>query len=352
VNRGSDNRDLLRDRGGFTLIEIIFALVILSIALAGVFSTFNSQHKSYIVQNEVAQMQESVRGGVLYMEDDLRNAACIPSLNLSLPPELFGGTVPISLVSGLGVADGGVNGPDGIFVVSLQSGLTSLASSAGVSVGVSDSLDVTSVQDWQAGDIAIVYNDTAASFVFITGVQDSSTRLNHNSGSSASGIFDAYNNNKLGANFDAGTSVAKLRYSRYAIDSSTPEHPRLVRTYLDNTAHFTSDIVADDIEDMQIRLGVYVFDNVTGTGTITWRDGDHFISTPSDLARVRQVRIQLVGRTSSADPSWDEGPYYDRDDEGPNSTGFNRSTGITGYEHHRRRPIKQVIYLRNTGAVQ
>jgi prepilin-type N-terminal cleavage/methylation domain-containing protein len=346
VNRGSGNRELLHCRGGFTLIEIIFALVILSIALAAVFSTFNSQQKSYVVQNAVAQMQESVRGGMLYMEDDLRNAASIPSLNLSLPPELFGGSVPVSLVSGLGVADGGANGPDGIFVVSLQSGQTTLASEAGVSVGVSDSLDVTSVEDWQVGDIALVYNDTIASFCFITGVQESPTRLTHNSGSSSAGIFDDYNNNKLGTSYSAGTSVSRIRYSGYSIDSSTPEHPRLIRTYLDNTAHFTFDIVADDIEDMQVRLGVY--DNVTGI--ITWRDGSHFTTTPSDLAKVRQMRIQLIGRTSIADPSWDEGPYYNRDDEGPNSTGFNRSTGITGYDHQRRRPIEQVIYLRNTGA--
>ncbi len=120
MNRASDDRELLRGRGGFTLIEIVFALVILSIALAVVFSTFNSQHKSYIVQNAVARMQENVRGGMLYMEDDLRNAASVPSLTLNLPPELFGGTAPVSLVAGLGVTDGGPNGPDGIFVVSLH----------------------------------------------------------------------------------------------------------------------------------------------------------------------------------------------------------------------------------------
>lgn len=339
MNRVSDNRELLRGRGGFTLIEIIFALVILSIALAAVFSTFNSQHKSYVVQNAVAQMQENVRGGMLYMEDDLRNAASIPSLNLSLPPELFGGSVPVSLVSGLGVADGGANGPDGIFVVSLQSGQTKLASEAGVSVGVSDSLDVTSVVDWQVGDIALVYNDTLASFCLITGVQESSTRLTHNSGSAAAGIFDDYNNNKLGTSYSAGTNVARIRYSGYSIDSSTPQHPRLVRKYLDNTAHFTSDIVADDIEDMQILLGVY--DNTTGS--ITEHDGSYFTgANASKLASVRQIRIQLVGRMASPDPAWTEAPYY--------SARYNRTGGITGYDHHRRRPIEQVIYLRNTGA--
>jgi Tfp pilus assembly protein PilW len=59
-------------------------MVILSISLAAIFSTFNSQHKSYVVQNAVAQMQENVRGGMLYIEDDLRNVASNPSLNLNL----------------------------------------------------------------------------------------------------------------------------------------------------------------------------------------------------------------------------------------------------------------------------
>jgi hypothetical protein len=44
------------------------------------------------------------------------------------------------------------------------------------------------------GDIALVYDGTKASFVFITGVQVL-TRLTHNSGSSSAGIFDDYNNN-------------------------------------------------------------------------------------------------------------------------------------------------------------
>jgi prepilin-type N-terminal cleavage/methylation domain-containing protein len=338
MNRVSDNRELLRGRGGFTLIEIMIALVILSIALAAVFSTFNSQHKSYIVLNGVAQMQENVRGGMLYIEDELRNAASIPSLNMSLPPELFGGSVPISLVSGLGVADGDGNGPDRIFVISLQAGQTALASEAGVSVGVSDSLDVTSVEGWQAGDIAIVYNDTIASFVFITGVQESSTRLTHNSGSSVSGIFDGFNNNKLGVSYGVGTSVARIRYSGYSIDNSAPAHPRLVRTYLDNNANFTSDIVADDIEDMQMLLGIY--DNTTGA--ITEKDGSYFTgANASKLASVRQIRIQLVGRMASPDPAWTEGPYY--------NARYNRIGGIAGFDHHRRRPIEQVIYLRNTG---
>jgi hypothetical protein len=57
------------------------------------------------------------------------------------------------------------------------------------------------------------------------------------------------------------------------------------------------------------------------------------------LANVRQIRIQLVGRTASPDPAWNEGPYF--------TARYNRTGGITGYDHHRRRPIETVIYLRN-----
>jgi prepilin-type N-terminal cleavage/methylation domain-containing protein len=333
VNRVSDNRELLRGRGGFTLIEIMIAVAILSIALAAVFSTFDSQHKSYVVQNGVAQMQENVRGGMLYIEDELRNAASIPSLNLSLPPALFGGSVPISLVSGLGVADGGVGGPDGIFIISLQSGQTTLASNSGESVPVQADTDVASLEGWEAGDLAIVYDGTNASFVFVTGVQDSPTRFNHHS--IAGSIFGQ---NKLNYDYGVGTSVARIRYSGYSIDNSTPAHPRLLRTYLDNNANFTSDIVADDIEDMQLLLGIY--DNTTGA--ITEKDGSWFTgANASQLASVRQIRIQLVGRMASPDPAWTEGSYY--------NARYNRTGGIAGYDHHRRRSIEQVIYLRNTG---
>jgi Tfp pilus assembly protein PilW len=315
----------------------MIALAILAIALTAVFSSFSSQQKSYIVQNAVAQLQESVRGGMLYMEDDLRSAASVPGLNLSLPPELFGGSVPVSLASGLGVADGGASGPDSIYLISLQSGQTTLTgNTSGVAVAVQADTDVASVADWQAGDLAIVYDGTNASIVFVTGVQESPTRFNHHP--IAGSIFGQ---NKLNYEYGAGTNVARIRYSGFSIDSSTPAHPRLVRTYLDNNANLTSDIVADDIEDMQVLLGVY--DNTTAT--ITEHDGSYFTgANASKLASVRQIRIQLVGRVASPDPAWNEGPYY--------NARYNRTGGIDNavYGHHRRRPIEQIIYLRNTGA--
>ena len=341
VNRAPGNRDLLRARGGFTLIEIMIALTILSIALAAIFSTFNSQHKSYIVQNAVAQMQENVRGGMLYMEDDLRNAASNPALD-NLPPVqkgVFGGTEDIYIVSGIGLSDGGANGPDSIFLVSTvsgQEGRTTLQSTPGESIGYAADTDVTSTEGWQIGDIAFCYDDRYAKLLYITNVQNSPTRLNHH-GMDGSSWFD---NNKLEYPFEAGsTTCVRARLSGYFIKNNpTTGHPQLVRTFFDNAANLTTDsweIVADDIEDMQVLFGV--FD--PATGAIAEYDGSHFNANPSELKKVRQIRIQLVGRTASPDPAWNEGPYY--------NPRYNRTGGITGYDHNRRRPIETVIYLRN-----
>lgn len=336
MNRTSGKRVRLRGRGGFTLIEIIFAMVILSIALAAVFSTFNSQHKSYVVQNAVAQMQENVRGGMLYMEDDLRNMATgqASNLTLTLPGSLFGFAGNVAVKSGLGVADGGSSGPDRIFLLSLQSGQTTLASNSGESVPVQADTDVESVEGWQAGDLVIVYNNDNASIVMVTGVQESPTRFNHHPLDNT--IFGT---NKLGVDYGVGASVARIRFSGYSVDSSIPEHPRLVRSYFDNNGLPASDIVADDIEDLQVKAGVC--DRTTGI--VTEYHYSDIVGDDAKLDNVCQIRIQLVGRTASPDPAWNEGPYY--------NSRYNR-TGTPANDHYRRRPIEQVIYLRNSGATE
>ena len=59
---------------GFSLIEVMSALVILAIALTAVFATFISQQRSFTVQNRVAEMQQNLRQAVEYMSRDIRMA--------------------------------------------------------------------------------------------------------------------------------------------------------------------------------------------------------------------------------------------------------------------------------------
>jgi len=69
----------LRKRDGFTLIELLVAMVLSVIILAGIYSTYYSQQKSYLVQEQVAAMQQNLRAALFYMEREIRQAGCDPT---------------------------------------------------------------------------------------------------------------------------------------------------------------------------------------------------------------------------------------------------------------------------------
>ena len=307
---------------GFSLIEVLIALAILSIVMVAVFSSFSYQHKSYVTQNAVAQMQQSVRGGMVFMEEELRNAANIPSTNIALPAALFGGaSVSGVLTDGMKVTDGGTNGSDNLYVIS-KTGLDTILTNVAIATETVTVADNTT--PWTTGDVGVVYDAANADIFTVTAFQPTTGQLTHS----------AFTHSYL-----AGTRISRLRYSEYSIDNGNPARPALMRRYPDSTGTLVSDVVADDIEDLQVRLGVQ--DNVTGT--ITFRDGSWFTGANlAQLRNVRQVKVQLVGRASAADPAWNEGPYY-------NAVDFNRTGGITGYTQHRRRPLLEVIQIRNAG---
>ena len=69
------------DHQGFTLVEILIALAISAVLLSGVYATFNSQRKAYITQDQVAAMQQNMRGAIHLMQREIRLAGHDPTLN-------------------------------------------------------------------------------------------------------------------------------------------------------------------------------------------------------------------------------------------------------------------------------
>jgi len=57
---------------GVTLIELLVALVIAAITMAGIYRVFISQTKTYAIQGEVMEVQQSVRGAMEILLRDLR----------------------------------------------------------------------------------------------------------------------------------------------------------------------------------------------------------------------------------------------------------------------------------------
>lgn len=60
--------------GGFTLIEVLMCIAILSIAFGTVYQTFDTFNRAYTTENVVAGVQQKTRNGVEFMVHDIRLA--------------------------------------------------------------------------------------------------------------------------------------------------------------------------------------------------------------------------------------------------------------------------------------
>ncbi|MBI3595954.1 MAG: prepilin-type N-terminal cleavage/methylation domain-containing protein [Nitrospirae bacterium] len=65
---------VITDRRGMTLVELMVALTILSFAMVFILAIFMTQHRSYVVQEDVADTQSDARASLDLLTRDLRSA--------------------------------------------------------------------------------------------------------------------------------------------------------------------------------------------------------------------------------------------------------------------------------------
>jgi len=63
---------------GFTLVELLVAIAVSGVIMTSVYAAFQSQQKSYTVQEEVAALQQNLRTAIYYMSNQIREAGCNP----------------------------------------------------------------------------------------------------------------------------------------------------------------------------------------------------------------------------------------------------------------------------------
>ena len=78
---------------GLTLLELIVALAISAILIAAVYRTFVRQQKTFTVQEQVVEMQQSARASISRMMDDLRMAG-FGNVAMVLPVSVGGRNFP------------------------------------------------------------------------------------------------------------------------------------------------------------------------------------------------------------------------------------------------------------------
>ncbi|MHB8782627.1 MAG: PilW family protein [Desulfobacteria bacterium] len=314
---------------GFSLIEVMSALVILAIALTAVFATFISQQKSFTVQNRVAGMQQNLRQAVEYMSRDIRLAGYGIPDNITVPDNVI--AAGVTSLRSLYAKDN-TTGPDEIYILYLfdmdanQPPTTITAAMPTPSA----ELNVVSTTGFIDGDLVIISNGTSADLFEVTQVQTAALKLQHNPGGSARDYNDAGGHSAWPAGgYGAGATLAKARFLRYYVDSTTDAaHPTLM---VDRMGSFPAQPLADDIEDMQLTYGL---------DTSTPADGvvDTWVSNPATPSQIRQVRLQFIARTRLPEAGWSE----------PRPELGNHPGGATN-DGYRRRTYDIVIDVRNSG---
>ena len=61
---GAGMMEKFKENRGFSLIELLIAMAIVGIVMAAVYSTYYSQQRSYVIQEQVAAMQQNLRAGL------------------------------------------------------------------------------------------------------------------------------------------------------------------------------------------------------------------------------------------------------------------------------------------------
>jgi type IV pilus assembly protein PilW len=64
---------------GFTLTEILVVMAIAGIVIAGIYTMYSSQNRSYMTQEQIAAMQQNLRAATYFIEREIQMAGCDPS---------------------------------------------------------------------------------------------------------------------------------------------------------------------------------------------------------------------------------------------------------------------------------
>ncbi|MDP2681568.1 MAG: PilW family protein [Deltaproteobacteria bacterium] len=389
----SDPRPLIPDpcNKGFSLVELLIAMVIASVVgLAGI-SIFSSSNWSYKTQEDVTEAQQNVRVATDRLTKDIRMAGYgLPdppfSLSFTGLPTTFVGQSGgnITLTSPITVTtSGGAGAPDSLTILGI-----------GYEVGTLDTTTavvncVNGIQANISGANCIRLSATASVPAadtidrFFPGGAFNSNRMHISLGgakyialAAAGQTGQATRTLALGSpstldrDYPDGTSVYIVQAVQYTIVSDTSiagcssSNPCLIS--LDatglrgmNGGAPSRQLLAENIEDIQFAYGIDAnprdkkIDDTDGDGSFEGLDyifaeaGD----TLSDPSSIIVVRATVVGRTRNTDIKGQTGFKAQCFEDRPVDAGTTNCTGAAS-DGYRRRILTKVIKIRNpkTGA--
>jgi prepilin-type N-terminal cleavage/methylation domain-containing protein len=238
---------------GFTLVELLIALLITGILASAGYGIYLNQHEGWIIQEQITNMQQNARAAMHELETTIRMAG------YGLP----GGFQPIYAAN---------TNPDTITIL--------FQNEFGCEVPIEHIMPTPSselrcdghdVSCFHENTWAYIYDPAAdtGEFFYITEVQVASNNIQHNT-------------TPLSRCYPQGSMVMYMDFYKFYIDTTDRNHPNLMMRRIGESPY----IYAEDIEDLQLRYGL-------ATGV--------FVDVPPAASVVREVRISLTARTEKKD---------------------------------------------------
>ena len=253
----------LRGTRGVTLTEALIAMLMTCIVTAAIFKVYINQHRNWIVQDDITDMQQNARAAIDELTRQVRMA---------------GHGLPYGLKS----IDAYDTNPDTI-VINYSSNSCYIPIAETMPTTSSelrcDGYDVSCLRD---GQYAYIFNPDSGDgeFFVISNVQDSSSHIQHNDW-------------PLSKVYSKDAVVVSLDRIKFFIDTTDMDHPNLMMQLPNQAAQ----IYAENVEDLQFR---YRMEN----GLI--------VDVPAIADEIREVLFSLIARTNHADPDLPNDPYRRR----------------------------------------
>ena len=320
---------------GFTLIELIVAMGLLSVVLLFVFQTFSYQHSTYTVVDQVSQAHQTSQGAARLIERDLRNAGYqVPHAAAACGMDRTDGpdVLFISDTDAIRPADQLpvelANKEIGAVADSSDNPVT--AASLGISVddvvvdGVASydtDANGTNDSDFRVGGGAIMID---------TGNPDRGVACGIVTGVDITAPYEVTVTWQSPLEAGAAASLVLVPAHVYRVVGSNP--PALERN---------GSQLAKDVEDLQVA---WFYDNngnrAVDANEVRGVSGANYVTADIDGNDLREVRINLVTRTSMNDPR-------NPDDAGVGQARENRATNIPPDDGKHRRVHTATVFLRN-----
>lgn len=261
---------ILKKNKGITLIELMVALVISGLLIAGLYRTFISQQKTYTVQEQVVDMQQNVRAAINRMMTELRMSG-FGNVSMVLPVTFTTGT--FNNVLNLNTPAAGA-----LTIVSAVGGTSTLTNEGGVG---QTQVVVTTLTDGQGNAL---FDTGDRKYISIGGLES------HVITSIDNGTKTISLNGPLIFHHPVGTPVYTIRALSYQV-ALVNGIPTLLRN---ENMGGGAQPQADNIENLQF----------------TYLDADG--NPTANPADIRIVRVSLTARAERQDPDLNYGDGYRR----------------------------------------